>query len=309
MSGVSVVIPAYNQPQMLAETLRSVQEQTSPPSEVIVVDDASQPPLEGEVGSALGMPVRFLRHETNTGPAASVVEGMRHSRFQLVTTLNHDDVWEPRFLERLVGELAAHPQACFAFCEHGIMRAGGEHDEALSLEQSRRFGRSELAEGLLSGRELYEAALLKRAVASSSFALFRREALQLELIAAGEDMWDYFLTVGACMTGDAAVYVAERLGWYRFSPTMLSTTWAEPAKQIRLARPQTAIIVLMLRFERFRALRGKLSRRLMLTLRHALAAALRTRRPRSGLLVGVRVTQGLCDAHRLGTSKRATRRR
>lgn len=46
MSSVSVVIPAYNQPRMLSEALRSVQEQTVAPAEVIVIDDCSAEPLE-----------------------------------------------------------------------------------------------------------------------------------------------------------------------------------------------------------------------------------------------------------------------
>ncbi len=264
-----------------------------------MIDDCSQTPLADETPFESDLPVRFVRHESNAGPAASVVDGIRHSRFPLVTTLNHDDMWEPQFLERLGTQLDAHPKAVFAFCDHGIMRAGGEHDEALSLAQSRRFGRAELAGGVLQGVKLYEAAILRKSVAASSFMLCRREALFLELIGTGEDMWDYFLAVGACMAGDTAVYLPERLGWYRLSPTMLSTTWVEPEKQLKLARPQIAILLVTLRFRAFAPLRGALRRRLLLSMRHALAAALRTKRPAAIAVLTMRIVEGIRDAGRL----------
>jgi glycosyltransferase involved in cell wall biosynthesis len=284
---------------MLSETLKSVQEQTLAPAEIIVIDDCSKTPLEQVTEFSPELPVRFLRHAQNRGPAGSVVHGIRESRCELVTTLNHDDVWEPRFLEVLGGELDTHPQAAFAFCDHGIMLADGEHDERRSLEQSRRFGRAGLTGGVLGGAELYEAALMRKAVAASSFALMRREALDHALIEAGGDMWDYFLAVGACRKGEQAVYVAERLGWYRLSPTMLTTTWADPRKQVEMARSQVAILVVMLRSPQFGSVHGALRRRLVATLRHVLAAAVRTGDPRSLVRVSSRVLEGLAEARRL----------
>jgi glycosyltransferase involved in cell wall biosynthesis len=296
---LSVVIPAYDQPQMLSETLASVARQTLAPQEIIVIDDCSREPLESVTSFSPEMPVRFIRHQRNLGPAGSVVHGIEESRGRLVTTLNHDDMWEPRFLEAMVAALEAHPQARFAFCDHGIMLADGEHDEQRSLEQSRRFGRAGLLDGLLSDGALYEAALLHKAVAASSFTLVRREALDPLLIGAGADMWDYFLAVGACRAGNAAVYLAERLGWYRFSPTMLTTTWADPRKQVEMARPQIAVLLVMLRSPAFAPVHRALRRRLALTVRHVLAAAARTRNPASFGRLGARMLAGVRDADRV----------
>jgi glycosyltransferase involved in cell wall biosynthesis len=38
---ISVIIPHYNRPQFLQEALDSIQSQTLPPAEIIVVDDCS----------------------------------------------------------------------------------------------------------------------------------------------------------------------------------------------------------------------------------------------------------------------------
>ena len=293
------MIPAYNQPRMLAEALAGVRAQTLAPAEVIVIDDCSERPLEQTTEVPHGLPVRFVRQAQNLGPARSVVHGIRESSGELLSTLNHDDVWEPRFLERLAGALAEHPDASFAFCDHGVMRADGQHDERLSREQSARFGRAELHSGLLSGERLYRAALLRKAVAASSFTLVRRAALDLELIAAGADMWDYCLAVGACKAGERAVYVGERLGWYRFSPSMLSTTWVDPAKQVQLARGQTAILTAILLSEQFTSVHRAARRRLVRAVAHALRAALRTRRPRSLATVTLLILAGARDGRRL----------
>lgn len=296
---MSVVIPAYNQPRMLSEALGGVRAQTVAPAEVIVVDDCSEQPLAQTTEVPGGLSVRFVRNPENLGPGASVVRGIRESHGDLLGTLNHDDVWEPLFLERLVGALDEHPEACFAFCDHGVMLADGSHDEQRSREQSARFGRLGLSGGLLTGERLYRTALLDKAVAASSFTLVRRAALDLELIAAGADTWDYCVAVGACRAGDSAVYVDERLGWYRVSPTMLSTTWVDPAKQVQLARAQTMALMVILLSARLAAVHPQVRRRLGLAVRHALMAALRTRDPRSMVTVIARILAGAREARRL----------
>lgn len=284
---------------MLSDALRGVQEQTVAPAEIIVIDDCSEQPLELTTDIPLDLPVRFVRHSQNLGPAGSVVHGIREARFELVTTLNHDDVWEPQFLERLGDALESHPEACFAFCDHGIMRADGEHDERLSRKQSERFGRSGLETGLLTGAPLYKAAVLDKAAAASSFMLVRRAALDLTLIAAGADMWDYFLAVGACRAGDAAAFVGERLGWYRVSPTMLSATWVDPRKQVEMARAQTAILMVILSSPQFAPIHAAVRRRLVFAIRRALAAAVRIRSVRSIGTVVAQIVAGARDAKRL----------
>jgi glycosyltransferase involved in cell wall biosynthesis len=284
---------------MLAEALRGVHEQTVAPAEVIVIDDCSEHPLQLSTDVPPGLPVRFVRQPRNLGPALSVVHGIREARGELLSMLNHDDVWEPSFLERLGGALDAHPEACFAFCDHGIMLADGQHDERLSREQSARFGRAALESGLLTGERLYRAALLQKAVAASSFTLVRRDALDLAVIAAGADMWDYCLAIGACRAGESAVYVGERLGWYRFSPTMLTTTWTDPAKQVETARAQIAALGLIMLSPQFTSVHSAVRRRLLLAIRHALVAALRTRDPRSIATVIARILAGARDARRL----------
>jgi hypothetical protein len=297
--GVSVVIPAYNQPRMLGEALASVQAQTAPAAEIVVIDDCSAEPLELTTPYSSELPLRFVRHGENRGPAASAVHGIAEARCALIAMLNHDDAWEPEFLERLAHALDLHPDACLAFCDHGIMRADGSHDGHLSDAQSARYARAELDGGLLAGDALHRAAILRKAIAGSSFALVRREALELALIGAGSDTWDYALAVGACRSGRPAVYVAERLGWYRVSPTMLSATHADPRRQIELTRPQTMILIVVLRSRELRSIHGAIRRRLAAATARSFGVALRTGSPRNLARVATRAIAGARDAGRV----------
>lgn len=100
---VSVVIPVYNGRETVVRALQSVQHQTVPPREVIIVDDGSRD------GSA-DVVSNFLRDnrllgwsliaQVNRGPA-----GARHSGIEMATgthiaLLDADDEWAPEKLER-----------------------------------------------------------------------------------------------------------------------------------------------------------------------------------------------------------------
>ena len=95
------------------------------------------------------------------------------------------------------------------------------------------------------------------------------------------------------------MYVDERLGWYRISPTMLSTTWVDPAKQVQLARAKTTSLMVILLSAQLASVHPDVRRRLGLDIRHALVAALRTRDPRSLATVTARILAGARDARRL----------
>jgi GT2 family glycosyltransferase len=106
-AGVSVVIPSHNRPVLLQEALSSVLEQTYPPSEIIVVDDASTPPV-CLPASRNGITLRLLRHEQAKGGAAAKSAGAHAARSELLAFLDDDDLWAPTYLERATTLLAQH---------------------------------------------------------------------------------------------------------------------------------------------------------------------------------------------------------
>lgn len=95
---VVVVIPAKDRGHVIARALRSVLAQTSPPDEIIVVDDGSSDDT-ASVARALG--VRVLEHAEPRGSGAARNTAIMASGAEWVAFLDSDDEWRPRHLEYL----------------------------------------------------------------------------------------------------------------------------------------------------------------------------------------------------------------
>ncbi len=89
----SVVIPAYNAQDTLAEALHSILVQSSPPTEIIVIDDGSSDST-ASVARSFGPPV-FLHSQVNQGCGAATNMGLARVTTPLVAFLDADDVWLP----------------------------------------------------------------------------------------------------------------------------------------------------------------------------------------------------------------------
>ena len=109
---ISVVIPCYNAAAYLEQAVRSVQAQTRPVLETIVVDDGSH---DAAAAIAEGLGARVVRLLHNTGPAAARNRGIRESRGEVIAFLDADDYWTPTHCSDVVGMLEDHPECSVAF--------------------------------------------------------------------------------------------------------------------------------------------------------------------------------------------------
>jgi hypothetical protein len=114
---VSVIIPVFNRPKMLAAALRSVIAQTFSDWEVIVVDDGSSDE-SAEAALRFGQTgkVRVIRHERNQGPSAARNSGVLAARGRFVSFLDSDDSWHPEKLRRQVELVEADSDPSMVFC-------------------------------------------------------------------------------------------------------------------------------------------------------------------------------------------------
>src|SRR5262245_51532143 len=79
--GISVIIPAFNEEGVIAESIEQVRKALDPltvPYEIIVVNDGSRD-RTGEIASATG--VKVINHPANRGYGASLKSGIRGTRF------------------------------------------------------------------------------------------------------------------------------------------------------------------------------------------------------------------------------------
>lgn len=112
---LSVVIPTYDRPGLLRETLESVLAQTVPAREIVVVDNG-----HGDEAAALLEEYRgrvtTLRMEPEGVQAARNL-GIRSTTTTWVATLDDDDLWAPDFLET-VGSVLQDGRADLIYGDH-----------------------------------------------------------------------------------------------------------------------------------------------------------------------------------------------
>jgi glycosyltransferase involved in cell wall biosynthesis len=134
----SVIIPTHNRPDLVARALRSVYAQTVPPVQVIVIDDASQPPLVLPREFRDGR-TRLIRHEIALGGAAARNSGLREAPTSIVAFLDDDDEWLPAKMEIQLAWLDAHPDASLVTCGHLRCEAGHEYLEVFTQDFVERY--------------------------------------------------------------------------------------------------------------------------------------------------------------------------
>lgn len=117
---ISLVIPVYNRPDMIAACLHSLAPSLDRLREVIVVDDGS---TDGATPAAIeatiaelgaGDRIRLIRQD-NAGPGAARNRGAAEAQGDWIAFLDSDDMWLPWSGETLAGCIADNPDAIAVF--------------------------------------------------------------------------------------------------------------------------------------------------------------------------------------------------
>jgi GT2 family glycosyltransferase len=99
MSELSVVIPTFDRPELLHETLRVLAAQSVAPDEVVVVDNGTAPAVIA--GESWPFPLRYFRIAPRAGVAKARNFGAQAAEGKYVAFLDDDDFWNPDYVERL----------------------------------------------------------------------------------------------------------------------------------------------------------------------------------------------------------------
>jgi biofilm PGA synthesis N-glycosyltransferase PgaC len=117
-AGVTVLVPAYNEADTISDTIRSLQAQTLPPAEIIVIDDCSTDQT-AEVARSLGATV--IRPAVNTGSKAGAQNyALGEVNTEFTMALDADTTVAPDAIERFM-EVMADP-AVAATCGFVVPR-------------------------------------------------------------------------------------------------------------------------------------------------------------------------------------------
>lgn len=125
---VSLIIAAFNAAPYIERALASVEQQTRPPDEVIVIDDGSTDETGGRAeafASRSALNVITLR-QSNKGLAATRNVGIQQARGELIGFLDADDVIYPEFMERTLHGIERHPDWAACFTDRDVVDARGQ---------------------------------------------------------------------------------------------------------------------------------------------------------------------------------------
>ncbi len=108
------LINNYNYRRYVGEAIDSALDQTRPLDEIVVVDDGSTdgslPWLQSRYGTC---PSVQLCGQENQGQLACFQEGFRRSRGEIVFFLDADDLYQPRYVERVLSIYERDPEIDF----------------------------------------------------------------------------------------------------------------------------------------------------------------------------------------------------
>jgi glycosyltransferase involved in cell wall biosynthesis len=120
---ISIIVPAYNNPQDLRQCLSALMAEAYPGAEVIVVDDAS---TDDTPAVAIRMGARVLRLAKNSGPAAARNYGARHATGEILFFVDADVVVAGGAVRRVVDVLEERPGLAAVFGSYDARpQAGG----------------------------------------------------------------------------------------------------------------------------------------------------------------------------------------
>jgi glycosyltransferase involved in cell wall biosynthesis len=210
---VSVIIPAYNIGPYIAETLESLFAQSFRSFEAIVVNDGSTDDTEDRIAPYRERIV-YIRQK-NSGVMAARNAGIRASRGHYIALLDGDDLWEPEFLETLIGMLEADPGLSAAFPNAVFFGspnyAGRLHQDVFPVAEPVTFDR-----------------VLRRECYIFGSLVFRREVLDevgmFDESLAGQGAEDFDLWLRMLQHGHRFRFTADPLVKYRWRHDSLSNS-------------------------------------------------------------------------------------
>jgi glycosyltransferase involved in cell wall biosynthesis len=166
MAPVTVIVPCYRCGATIQRAIESIARQTSIPSEVILVDDASDDGTVDRLNQLRELYqdgwIRVLKSARNAGPSAARNIGWNAASQPYVAFLDADDTWHPRKIEIQYQWMHAHPRVALTGHQYSIKRdlappAAITPNGVTATSYSRR-------ELLLSNRFWTSTVMLKRSI-------------------------------------------------------------------------------------------------------------------------------------------------
>ncbi|GAA2909083.1 bi-functional transferase/deacetylase [Actinoplanes cyaneus] len=211
---VTVIVPAYNEKECIADTLRSLVASTHPIT-IVVVDDGSDDGT-AEIAEALGHPNVEVVRQANGGKSSALNNGIAHARTEVVVMMDGDTVFEPDTVRLLVQP--------FADAEIGAVAGNAKVANRNSMVAI--WQHIEYVVGFSIDRRAYDV-MRCMATVPGAIGAFRREALaQVNGLSDDTLAEDTDLTVAIIRAGWRVVYEERARAWTE-APASMSQLWRQ----------------------------------------------------------------------------------
>lgn len=114
---VSIIMPSWNTGKFIAESVKSVIDQTYVNWELIIVDDCSSDDTESVMASFKDDRIKFLKNKKNLGAALTRNKAIREAKGEWIAFLDSDDLWTPQKLDHQIKFMKKH-NAVFSYHEY-----------------------------------------------------------------------------------------------------------------------------------------------------------------------------------------------
>ncbi len=135
----SVIIPTHNRPDTLGRAVCSARTQSLPPGEIIVVDDASDPPVDATQFAGGTAPVVLIRCDKPGGAPRARNLGLDRAGHPFVAFLDDDDQWLPQKMEKQLDCLRRRPELVAVSCGRFLTSGDSQSLEVFSESFSNRY--------------------------------------------------------------------------------------------------------------------------------------------------------------------------
>lgn len=135
---ISVIMPAYNAAEFLAEAIQSILEQTHEAFELIVTDDGSsdKTPLIIKDFAVKDDRVKPVYHQKNMGLVATLNEAVGLAGNEFIARMDADDIACPQRLEKQLDFLASHSDYAAVGCLGKVINKKGKCIDQIDLPLS-----------------------------------------------------------------------------------------------------------------------------------------------------------------------------
>ncbi|MEV6349957.1 bifunctional polysaccharide deacetylase/glycosyltransferase family 2 protein [Actinoplanes sp. NPDC051851] len=211
---VTVIVPAYNEKECIADTVNSLAASTHP-IRIIVVDDGSTDGT-AEIAERLGHPNVTVVWQPNSGKPAALNTGIAAADTEIVVMMDGDTVFEPDTVKNLVQP----------FADREIGAVAGNAKIANRKGMIALWQHIEYVVGFSIDRRAYDVMRCMCTV-PGAIGAFRKHALQRVGCLSEETLAeDTDLTIALLRDGWRVVYVEDARAWTE-APTTVAQLWKQ----------------------------------------------------------------------------------